>query len=118
MERATRIADLMAIESELGRVRGEIERLTGRLRFLSHKVDRATLTAEVSQKPKKALGGLRDVDRTLARLEAAFLNTIRHPLGAAEGLAAFVAAALPLVLLGALGWMVIRRSIRRADRPM
>ncbi|MDR7522346.1 MAG: DUF4349 domain-containing protein [Armatimonadota bacterium] len=118
MERATRIPDLLAIESELGRVRGEIERLTGRLRFLSHKVDLATITAEVSQKPKKAPGGFWDVNRTVARIEAAFLNTVRQLLGAAEGLAAFAAAVLPLVLLGALGWTVIRRSFRRADRPI
>lgn len=118
MERATRIPDLMAIESELGRVRGEIERLTGRLRFLSHRVDLATITAEVSQKARKAPGGFWDVGRVLARVEAAFLNTVRLLLGAVEGLAVFAAAVLPVVLPAALGLLVIRRLSRRADRPI
>lgn len=116
MDRATKISDLLAIESEVARVRGEVERLTGRLRFLANKVDLATITAEVSQKPKKTPGGLWDFDRTLARIEAAFLNTVRQMLGILEALAAFAAAILPVALLGGLGWIAIRRSARRADR--
>lgn len=118
MDRATKIPDLLAIESEVTRVRGEVERLTGRLRFLANKVDLATVTAEVSQKPEKTPGGLWDFDRTLARIEAAFLNTVRQMLGALEVLAAFAAAILPLALLGGLGWMAIRRSVRRAGREV
>jgi len=116
MDRATKIPDLMAIENEVARVRGEIERLTGRLRFLANRVDLATIQAEVSQKPKKAPGGFWDFNRTIARIQAAFLNTVRELLAVAEGLVAFGAAVLPLVLLGALGWGLVRRSLRRADR--
>lgn len=118
MDRATKIPDLMAIENEVARVRGEIERLTGRLRFLANKVDLATIQSEVSQKPKKQPGGFWDFDQTIARIQAAFLNTLRQILGALEGLAAFGAAVLPLVLLGGLGWIVIRRSLRREDRTV
>jgi hypothetical protein len=116
MDRATKIPDLMAIENEVARVRGEIERFTGRLRFLANRVDLATIQAEVSQKPKKAPGGFWDFNRTIARIQAAFLNTVRELLAVAEGLVAFGAAVLPLVLLGALGWRLVRRSLRRADR--
>jgi hypothetical protein len=116
MDRATKIPDLMAIENEVARVRGEIERFTGRLRFLANRVDLATIQAEVSQKPKKAPGGFWDFNRTIARIQAAFLNTVRELLAVAEGLVAFGAAVLPLVLLGALGWGLVRRSLRRADR--
>lgn len=118
MDRATKIPDLMAIENEVSRVRGEIERITGRLRFLSNKIDLATIQAEVAQKPKKSSGGLWDFDRAIARLQAAFLNTVRQLLAAVEGLAAFAAALLPLILLGGLGWLVIRRSLRRSDRAV
>jgi len=113
---AIKIPDLMAIENEVARVRGEIERFTGRLRFLANRVDLATIQAEVSQKPKKAPGGFWDFNRTIARIQAAFLNTVRELLAVAEGLVAFGAAVLPLVLLGALGWGLVRRSLRRADR--
>lgn len=115
MDRATRIPDLLAIENEVARVRGEIERLTGRLRFLANKVELATVQAEVAQKPKKQPGGFWDFDQTMARLKAVFLNTVRQLLVAVEGLAAVAAGLLPLILLGGLGWVVIRRSLRRRE---
>ncbi|MBM3469621.1 MAG: DUF4349 domain-containing protein [Armatimonadetes bacterium] len=116
MDRATRIPDLLAIEGEVARVRGEIERLTGRLRFLANKVDLATVQAEVSQKPKKGSGGFWDFTRTLERVKTAFTNTIRQMLGAVEWLAALAAAALPVALLVALAWWLLRRGSRRAGR--
>lgn len=118
MDRATKIPDLMAIEQEVARVRGEIERLTGRLRYLSNRVDLATVQVEVSQKSKKKTGGFWDFDQTLTRIQAAFLNTVRQILGAAEGLMAFAAALLPIALLGALGWTFLRRMIRRPDSAL
>lgn len=118
MDRATKIPDLMAIENEVARVRGEIERLTGRHRFLANGVDLATIQAEVNQKPKKAPGGFWDFDRMLARIEAAFLNTVRQLLETIEGMVAFAAAILPLGLLGLLGWVVLRRVLHRANRPV
>lgn len=117
MDRATKIPDLMAIEQEVARVRGEIERMTGRLRFLANKTELATVQAEISQKPKKT-GGFWDFDQTLTRIQTAFLNTVRQLLAAAEGLVAFAAAVLPLVLLGFLGWGLLRRAARRADRAV
>jgi anti-sigma factor RsiW len=116
MDRATKIPDLLVIEGEVARVRGEIERLTGRLRFLANKVDLATVQAEVSQKPKKASGGFWDFKRTLERVRAAFLSTVRQMLGAAESLAALAAALLPVALLGVVVWWLLRRGSRRADR--
>ncbi len=118
MDKATKIPDLMAIEQEVARVRGEIERLTGRMRFLSSKVEMATIQAEVSQKPKKAPGGFWDIDRSIARIQHAFVATVVQMLTVVEGLTAFAAALLPLALLGLLGWIVVRRSLRRADRPV
>lgn len=118
MERATKIPDLLTIANEVARVRGEIERLTGRLRFLANKVELATVQVEVSQKPKQQPGGFWDVGRMLARMQEAFLNTLRQLLAAVEALAAFGAGVLPVVVLGGLVWMVLRRSLRREDRPI
>jgi Domain of unknown function (DUF4349)/Putative zinc-finger len=118
MDRATKIPDLMAIENEVSRVRGEIERLTGRLRFLSNKVDLATIQAEVSQKSKKAPGGFWNFERTTARIQAAFLNTVRQILGATEGVLTLAASLLPLALVAALAWLGIRRSMRRTNRAV
>ncbi len=109
LDRATRISDLMAIEQELARVRGEVERLTGRLRFLSQKVELATVHADVRERPKVPGGGLWEFDRTLDRVRKAFLNTVRQLLRAAELLAVVVASVLPVAALAAVGWGVFRR---------
>jgi hypothetical protein len=109
MDKATRIPDLLAIEQEVARVRGEIERLTGRMRFLSGKVEMATVQTDVTQKPKKAPGGFWDLDRSIARVQHAFLATVVQMLAVMEGLVAFAASLLPLALLALIGWIVVRR---------
>jgi hypothetical protein len=114
MDRATRIPDLMAIENEVARVRGEIERLTGRHRVLANRVELATVHAELSEKPKAAPGGFWDLDRTIARILAAFLATVRRMLGAVEAVAAVAAGVLPLALVVVATWAVVRRVARRA----
>jgi hypothetical protein len=118
MDRATKIPDLMAIENEVARVRGEIERLTGRLRFLANKVELATVQAEVHQRPRQQPGGFWDFDRTIARIQTAFVSTARQILMVAEGLVAFAASLLPLALLVALGWFIVRRSLGRTRRAV
>ncbi|HEY3248441.1 MAG TPA: DUF4349 domain-containing protein, partial [bacterium] len=50
MDRATKVSDLLAIEEQLARVRGEIEQLTGRMRFLERSADLATVAVAVKQK--------------------------------------------------------------------
>ncbi len=56
MERVTRVADLLAIEQELSRVRGDIERLSGRLRFLAHRAELAAVEVTLREKPKRGSG--------------------------------------------------------------
>jgi hypothetical protein len=113
MDRASRVPDLIAIEGELSRVRGEIEQLTGRRRYLANRIDLSTIEVEVTQKPAKKPGGFWDLDRTIARLQDAFLSTVRQILGALEGLAAIVAALAPLAILAAVGWILLRLLVRR-----
>ncbi len=113
MDRASRVPDLVALESEVSRVRGEIERLTGRQRYLANRIDLATIAVTVSQQPKKRPGGFWDIDRTIARVAAAFLGAVRQVLLGAEAVVAFVASAIPAGGLVALGWLGIRRALRR-----
>ena len=47
LERAEMVSDVLAIERELFRVRGEIERLEAQLQFLERRVDLATLTVNL-----------------------------------------------------------------------
>lgn len=47
--RSAKMADTLAVERELSRVRQEIERLQGRLKFLKHRVDYSTITVTLRE---------------------------------------------------------------------
>src|SRR2546427_152119 len=51
MNRTGRLPDILLVEKELNRVRGEIEQLQGRLRFLAHRLAYSTLAVTLSQAP-------------------------------------------------------------------
>lgn len=48
LTKATRMQDVLAVERELARVRGEIEQLEGQLRHLNHRVSLSTVTVNLS----------------------------------------------------------------------
>ena len=52
LERTGMLEDVVKVERELTRVREEIERLEGRLRYLSHRTAFSTLTITLREKPK------------------------------------------------------------------
>jgi hypothetical protein len=51
LNRTARLSDILLVEKELNRVRGEIEQIEGRLRFLTHRVAFSTLTVTLSEAP-------------------------------------------------------------------
>lgn len=112
MDRAVKVSDLLAIEQEVARVRGEIERLTGRLRFIDHRVELATIEATVQEKAKRTSVAFWDVQASLQKVQAAFLATLRTILSAIEKTVVLITALVPVLLLVAAAWLVIRR-IRR-----
>jgi hypothetical protein len=109
MDRATKVSDLLAIEQELARVRGEIEALTGRLRVLGNQVELATIEVALRQKPEKAAAGFWDIGATVERILGAFLHTVRQILQVAEGAAVVISALIPVAALVLLGWVILRR---------
>src|SRR5207244_3066349 len=52
LNRTARLADILLVEKELSRVRGEIEQLEGRLRFLQHRIAFSTITVELREAPR------------------------------------------------------------------
>jgi anti-sigma factor (TIGR02949 family) len=108
MDRADKVSDLLAIEQELSRVRGEIEQTTGRLNFISHSVDMATVEVALSQKAA-ASPALWDVRGSLAKMQAALIATIRQILSVSERILVLGSALLPLAVIAAGVWLVIRR---------
>lgn len=52
LARTGRLADVLLVEKELNRVRGEIEQLEGRLRFLTHRVAFSTFAVTLGEAPR------------------------------------------------------------------
>jgi len=49
MDKARKVTDILAVENELSRVRGEIEQATGRTQYLKSQVSLATITVQLTE---------------------------------------------------------------------
>ncbi|MDO9516996.1 MAG: DUF4349 domain-containing protein [Methanosarcinaceae archaeon] len=103
---ATTVEEVLDVERELGRIRGEIESLTGRLKYLNDKVDLSTITVRVSEpRPITQSWGIRDA---LSESVAGFISSV-------AALIVFVGYALPIVIFLIVivgGILFIRNRIR------
>lgn len=118
---AGKIEEIMRVESELARVRAEIDGLRGRQRFLADQAAYSTLTLNLRETPLAAKGieapGWKGVGQ---RAAAAFIRAVNGLLTVGAGLLVVVAAVLPVLLvLAALAWVgrAVARSLR-ARRTM
>ncbi|MEP7087057.1 MAG: DUF4349 domain-containing protein [Gemmatimonadota bacterium] len=102
--RTGKLSDVLAVERELARVREEIERQEGRMRYLRTRSSMSTLSVTVHEKAPVvagtgAFGMLADAFRQ------AWNNFIRFIAGAIAAMGTL----LPLaVVLGTIGWLVWR----------
>jgi len=61
LDNASTVEDLLQVEEQLGRVRGEIEHIEGRLRYLNNYIDLSTITVELQEPtPITHTWGIRD----------------------------------------------------------
>jgi len=109
LSRTGRLADTLAVERELSRVRQEIERLEGRMRFLSHRVAYCSLMVMLRQRaraqplvPPETFSTAR-VASDAVRSLVAFARSLWTVL---VWLAVWAAVWVPL---GAFGWVGYRR---------
>jgi len=109
--RTGKLGDVLDIERELARVREEIERMEGRLRYLEAHASVSSLSIQVHEAPP-IVG---DVG-SLAVLGEAFRQAWRNSIAfAASGIAA-LGTLVPVALLGMLGILGVRKAWRR--RPI
>jgi hypothetical protein len=100
--RTGKLEDVLAVERELARVREEIERYEGRLRFLGSRVATSTLTVTVHE-PSPVL------DPSRSPMREAFRQAWRNFVAFIAGLIAMSGVAIPVAVLVGFGWVVVRR---------
>lgn len=101
--RTGRLEDVLAVERELARVREEIERAEGRLRYLRTRAAMSTLTVTVHEdEPILGRGG---DDPIVAALKAAWRNFVRF----IAGLIAAMGVIIPAAAIAVLGYLVWRK---------
>jgi len=122
LEMAETVEEVLEVEKELNRVRGEIEAMTARLIRLEDQITYATIhvslrdeaipTGTVSPQPFHNLG---------RRISETFIGSINFILNAASGLLVLMAALIPalivLIIIGIIVWLIIRRSLRGKAAP-
>jgi hypothetical protein len=102
--RTGKLDEVLRVERELARVREEIERYEGRLRYLSARVALSTLTITVHE-PAPILGNSPGENPIAAALRRAWKNFIAVVAGSIAALGIVI----PLALLGLAGWLAYRR---------
>jgi uncharacterized protein DUF4349 len=102
--RTGKLSDVLTVERELARVREEIERQEGRMRFLRTRAAMSTLAVTVHEKLPVVAG-----TGSWAVLEEAFRQAWRNFIAFAAGVIAALGTLLPLgVIVAAVGWLVWR----------
>ncbi|HMF86869.1 MAG TPA: DUF4349 domain-containing protein [Gemmatimonadaceae bacterium] len=106
--RTGKLDEVLRVERELARVREEIERYEGRLRFLTTRVATSTLTITVHE-PAPILGNNPGENPIAAALRRAWRNFVALLAGGIASLGVLI----PLALVGYAGWYGYRRWRRK-----
>lgn len=110
--RTGKLEDVLAVERELARVREEIERFEGRLRYLRTRVGMSTLTVRLHE-PVPVIGGRPGGNPIAGAFREAWDNFVNF----VAGLIAMLGWLLPLaVVVGVLVWL-FRRFVRWRPGP-
>ena len=102
--RTGKLEDVLAVERELARVREEIERYEGRMRYLRTRAAMSTLSITVHE-PFPILGQNPGQNPIIAAFKAAWRNFVSF----ISGIIAASGVLIPLALIVALGWVGYRR---------
>jgi hypothetical protein len=116
-QRTGKIGDVLAVEQEIARVRGEIEQMEAEQKTLEHRVDFATLELNLTEEYKAQLDGSSPSVST--RMHNALVNGFEHAAESLLGLLLFVMEAGPILLLwGAILFLPAFFLIRRYRRAV
>jgi ABC-type multidrug transport system fused ATPase/permease subunit len=109
--KAKNVTEMLQIENELSRVRGEIESLAAQVAYLERQAAMATVTIELSE--PKALVRPSGIDWGVG---TAFTNSVRAFVGTLNVLIVLLGPALAIGLFFVLPVVLIVRAVMRASR--
>ena len=109
-----KLEDILAVERELSRVRGEAEQMEGRLRFLGDRAELSTVTIEANEwkdykPPVEASFG--------TQLSPTFLLSVGCLVEFGKAIRIAFIAIVPWIPLILIGFVIARVIIRYAGRP-
>jgi hypothetical protein len=110
--RTGKLQDVLAVERELARVREEIERHDGRLRYLRTHAAVSTLAITVHE-PTPLLGG----PRASSPIGEAFRQSWRNFVSLVAALIAVSGVLVPVAVVGYVAWRLLRRFHRATAAP-
>lgn len=99
LKMAATVKDIIEVEHELERVRGEIESLTGRLNYLNQSVEMSTITVSVVE-PSPIAGEDWGISDTLGEAARGFIDSIK-------GLIIFTGFIIPILIYAGIMIMVV-----------
>ena len=113
MKRANSVDDALSVQSQLAEVRGEIEKIEGRKRFLENQASLSTIKIRL-QTP---IAFSASSTGFFYRLQQSFSTGFDFALTFVLGLVTFLIAILPFALLiGLPGFLIARHLIRRQNK--
>jgi hypothetical protein len=114
-QRTGKIEDVLQVEEEIARVRGEIEQMEAEQKVLEHRVDFATIELQLAEQYREQLGP--QSATVPMQIRNAFVSGIRHGANLLLGILLFLEEAAPTILIllailavpGFLLWRRFRR---------
>lgn len=114
MKRANSVDDALSVQSQLAEVRGEIEKIEGRKRFLENQASLSTIKIRLQTPAAFSASS----SGFFYRLTQSFSTGFDFALNFVLGLVTFLIAILPFALfIGLPGFLIIRYVIRRQNKP-
>lgn len=116
MEKAEEIKDVLQVESELSRVRGQINQLKGTLIQWDQLVSLSRITINLYEVESLEVH-IEPIDNSLTtRIREAFIHSINNLRYSLENLAILLVALFPFLIgysiVGYIGWRIVRRGIK------